>query len=204
MRGDLQADWSIPATRPGWAGRLERFMGPGKTRAESAVEGIGGVLCVLLIAIYCLPMISGRGVVEVVALVVVACDLVGGVLTNATNSAKRWYHRTRSSRGRLTFVGVHVAHLAVVAFLLLGEPAWFAANTLLLLGAALAIESAPVELRRPVAMAAYMAVLLINLIAFPVPALLDWFIPLFSLKLLICHLIPEVPVGSRTRPQPSV
>ncbi|MGK8523972.1 hypothetical protein ACRS6B_21560 [Nocardia asteroides] len=204
MRGDLQADWSIPATAPGWAGRVERFMGPGKTRAESAVEAIGGALCVLLLAIYSLPLLSGRGIVEVVALAVIACDLVGGVLTNATNSAKRWYHRTRSSRGRLTFVAIHTLHLAVVGLLLLDDPAWFAGNAALLLGSALSIELSPAGLRRPIAMAAYMTVFLLNLIVFPVPALLAWFIPLFFLKLLICHLIPEVPLGTRTRPQPGV
>ncbi len=179
-------------------------MGPGKTRAESAVEYTGGVVCVLLLGTYCWTALSGRSIAEVVALAVIACDLVGGVLTNATNSAKRWYHRTRSARGRLTFVAVHTLHIAVVGFLLLGDPAWFVANTLLLLGSALLIEAVPAALRRPVAMAAYMTVFLINLIALPVPALLAWFIPLFYLKLLICHLIPEVPVGTGHRPRPSV
>ncbi|WP_051047244.1 hypothetical protein [Nocardia asiatica] len=203
MRSDLDADWAIPATRPGWAGRLERFMGPGKTRAESAVECIGGAVCVILLVTYCWPMLSGRSVVEVGALAVMACDLVGGVLTNATNSAKRWYHRTGQARGRLTFVAVHTLHIAVVGLLLLGDPVWFVANTLLLLGSAVLIESVQAALRRPVAMAAYMTVFLINLIAFPVPALLAWFIPLFYLKLLICHLIPEVPIGTGRRSRPS-
>ncbi len=179
-------------------------MGPGKTRAESTVEYIGGAVCVILLVTYCWTRSPDRSVVEVGALAVIACDLVGGVLTNATNSAKRWYHRTGSSRGRLAFIAVHTVHLAVVGFLLLGDPAWFVANTLLLLGSALLIESVQAALRRPVAMAAYMTVFLINLIAFPVPALLAWFVPLFYLKLLICHLIPEVPTRhprqiSRTR-----
>ncbi|MEV6322871.1 hypothetical protein AB0M45_16990 [Nocardia sp. NPDC051787] len=204
MRGDLHVDWSIPATSPGWTGHLERFMGPGKTRAESAVEYIGGAICLLLLARYCWPMLSGRGIAEVVVLAVIAADLVGGVLTNATNSAKRWYHRTPSSRGRLAFVAVHTAHLAVVGLALLGDPVWFVGNTLLLLGCALLIESVPVALRRPVAMAAYMTVLLINLIAFPPPALLAWFIPLFYLKLLVCYLIPEAPIATRGHSRPSI
>ncbi|WP_330230728.1 hypothetical protein OHA40_33125 [Nocardia sp. NBC_00508] len=204
MRGDLQADWAIPATSAGWAGRLERFMGPGKSRAEAAVEYVGGAICLLLLVSYCWPKFSDRSVAEIAVSIVIACDVVGGVLTNATNSAKRWYHRTRSSGGRLGFVAVHTLHLAVVGFLLLDDPVWFVANTLLLLGSALLIESVPAGLRRPVAMAAYMAVLLVNLIAFPVPALLAWFVPLFYLKLLVCHLIPEVPIATRGRPRPSM
>ncbi|WP_067475229.1 hypothetical protein [Nocardia amamiensis] len=204
MRSDLHIDWAIPATPPGWAGRLERFMGPGKTRAESAVEYIGGAMCLLLLATYCWPMLSDRSIAEVVVLAIIAADLVGGVLTNATNSAKRWYHRTPSSRGRLAFVAVHTVHLAVVGVVLLADPVWFAGNTLLLIGSALLIESVPADLRRPVAMAAYMTALLINLIALPVPALLAWFIPLFYLKLLVCHLIPEAPIAVRGRSHPSI
>ncbi|MGK8558942.1 hypothetical protein [Nocardia gipuzkoensis] len=204
MRSDLQVDWAIPATSPGWAGRLERFMGPGKTRWESAVEYLGGAIGILLLVSYCRPMLSDRSIAEVVALAVIAFDLVGGVLTNATNAAKRWYHRTPASRGRLAFVAVHTVYLAVVGLMFLGDPAWFIGNTLLLLGSALLIESAPVGLRRPVAMAAYMTVLLVNLIVFPVPALLAWFIPLFYLKLLVCYLIPEAPIATRGRSLPSM
>ncbi|MET9214761.1 MULTISPECIES: hypothetical protein [unclassified Nocardia] len=200
MRTDLHPDWTIPPTSPGWAGRIEQFMGPGKTRAESAVEYLGGAVCVLLLLAYCWPELDGWSLAERVVLVVIVLDLVGGVLTNATNSAKRWYHRTRSSRGRLSFVAVHTLHLAVVGLWLLGDPRWFLGNTVLLMGSALLIESVPAYLRRPVAMAAFMVVFSINLIIFPVPAALVWFIPLFSLKLLICHLIPEIPVATGTRP----
>ncbi|MGS2810630.1 hypothetical protein [Nocardia sp. MW-W600-9] len=169
MRTDLRADWTIPATSPGWAGRIEQFMGPGKTRSESAVEYVGGAVCVLLLLTYCRPELSDRSIAERVVLVLVVLDLVGGVLTNATNSAKRWYHRTRSSRGRLAFVAAHTLHLAVVGLWLLGDPAWFLGNTVLLIGS----------------------------------ALLVWFIPLFFLKLLICHLIPEIPVATGERPGPT-
>ncbi|MEV6523724.1 hypothetical protein AB0M43_17375 [Longispora sp. NPDC051575] len=191
MRDDLRVDWRVPPDT-GW---LDRFMGPGKSRAESLVEYVGGACCVALLAAYCWRTADGLSSLQLTVIGVLALDLVGGVLTNATNAAKRWYHRTPSPRGRLTFVAAHVLHLAAVAFLVLPDgAAWFVVNTLLLLGAAVLIERVAPHLRRPVAMSAYMVAVLVNLLAFPVPAVLAWFAAFFFLKLLVCHLVPEAPL----------
>ncbi len=67
----------------------------------------------------------------------------------------------------------------------------------LLLGGAALVEGVPVHLRRPTAMAAYLAALLVNVAVAPLPAELAWVPPLFFLKLLVCHLVPEAPLRSR-------
>ncbi|MEV7171478.1 hypothetical protein ACIPRL_18660 [Streptomyces sp. NPDC090085] len=199
MRTDLRISWEIPATPPGLAGRLERFMGPGKTRSESAVETVGLIGCALLLAAGLWESGAARewtaGQLVVVALA--GLDLIGGVLTNATNAAKRWYHRADrgARRARLVFVSAHLLHLAAVGlYVLSGDLAWTAGNAVLLLGGAAAVEFAPVHLRRPVSMAVLMAAVLVNLFWLPVPAALAWFAPLFFLKLLVCHLVPEAPL----------
>ncbi|MFF0550869.1 hypothetical protein ACFYUL_18115 [Streptomyces sp. NPDC004311] len=199
MRTDLRISWEIPATPPGLAGRLERFMGPGKTRSESAVETLGLIGCALLLAAGLWESGAARewtaGQLVVVALA--GLDLIGGVLTNATNAAKRWYHRADrgARRARLVFVSAHLLHLAAVGlYVLSGDLAWTAGNAVLLLGGAAAVEFAPVHLRRPVSMAVLMAAVLVNLFWLPVPAALAWFAPLFFLKLLVCHLVPEAPL----------
>ncbi|MFF7298774.1 hypothetical protein [Streptomyces sp. NPDC008265] len=199
MRTDLRISWEIPATPPGLAGRLERFMGPGKTRSESAVETVGLIGCALLLAAGLWESGAARewtaGRLVVVALA--GLDLIGGVLTNATNAAKRWYHRADrgARRARLVFVSAHLLHLAAVGlYVLSGDLAWTAGNAVLLLGGAAAVEFAPVHLRRPVSMAVLMAAVLVNLFWLPVPAALAWFAPLFFLKLLVCHLVPEAPL----------
>ena len=48
MRAEI--DWTIPATPPGWRGSLERFMGPGKARAELRAELAGSLVCMALLA----------------------------------------------------------------------------------------------------------------------------------------------------------
>jgi hypothetical protein len=203
MRTDLTVDWEIPPTPGGLSGRLERFMGPGKSRAEAAVELAGGVLLAILLT----AGVVGSGAhrdwsgAQTAVVALAGLDLIGGILTNATNAAKRWYHRQAPGvrRARLVFVSAHLAHLATMGLVVLdGDWGWILANSALLLTAAVTIEFTPVHLTRPVAMAAYTAAVLVNLFWLTVPAVLAWFAPLFFLKLLVCHLTPEAPLTRKT------
>ncbi|MGW5067531.1 hypothetical protein ACWEQJ_15665 [Streptomyces cyaneofuscatus] len=199
MRTDLKVDWRIPPSPPGWTGRLERFMGPGRTRAESVVEAGGGIAVALVLAAF-LWRVDSRpdwSALQWAVVAVVGLDLIGGVLTNASNAAKRWYHRQnpRGRRSRLTFVGMHTLHLAAIGLVVLdGDWIWTLGNAAALLMGAVLVEFAPVALTRPVAMACYMAAVLLNLGWLEVPAALAWFAPLFFLKLLVCHLVAEAPL----------
>jgi hypothetical protein len=199
VRADVRADWEIPPTPPGWAGRLERFMGPGKSRAESAVESAGLAVCAgaLAAGVWHSGAFGGWSAVQLAVVILAGLDLVGGVLTNATNAAKRWYHRPGSGRrrARLAFVAVHLLHLAAVGLLVLsGDWAWTLGNAVLLLGGAAAVEFTPLHLKRPLSMAAFMTAVLVNLFWLRTPDALAWFAPLFFLKLLVCHLVPEAPL----------
>jgi hypothetical protein len=202
VRADVHIDWDIPPTPPGWRGELQRLLGPGKSSAEYAVELVGGGVCVALLA--CLAWRTGAyhdwSPLQAALITLVALDLVGGVLTNSTNAAKRWYHRPApgTARARLVFVSTHVMHLAAVALVMLDDAwPWLLVNASLLLACAVLIELVPLYVKRPAAMAAYLAALLVNLAWFALPAALAWLVPLFFLKLLVCHLVPEAPLAAR-------
>ncbi|MFD5410484.1 hypothetical protein ACFV4Q_18345 [Streptomyces nojiriensis] len=202
MRTDLEIHWEIPPTSPGPLGRLERFMGPGKSRSESAVEILGAGGCAVLLAagVWSSGIHRDWSGLQWTVVVLIGLDLLGGILTNATNSAKRWYHRQDAGarRARLLFVGAHVLHLAAMGLLVLGgDRGWTLGNAALLLSAAVVVEFTPVHLKRPAAMAGYSAAVVVNLFWLPVPAALAWFAPLFFLKLLVCHLVPEAPLERR-------
>ncbi|MGW7434018.1 hypothetical protein ACWGIN_31345 [Streptomyces sp. NPDC054861] len=202
MRTDLRISWEVPATRPGLAGRLERFMGPGKSRSESAVEILGLLGCALLLAVGVWTSHATRhwSTTQLVVVALAGFDLIGGVLTNATNAAKRWYHRAApgARRARLVFVSAHLIHLAAMGLVVLsGDQTWTLVNGALLLGGAVIVEFSPLHLRRLLAMALWMAAVLVNLFWLPLPAALAWFAPLFFLKLLVCHLVPEAPLERR-------
>ncbi|WP_043626408.1 hypothetical protein [Nonomuraea candida] len=195
-----EIDWDIPATPPGWKGALQRFMGPGKTRAEQQAELTGSLACTALLGWHLIAAPIHGSWPQWALAALIGLDLVGGVMTNATNAAKRWYHH-KPPRARLGFVAAHTAYLAAMAFVVMDTAwSWFLANTTLLLAGALLIEKARLEAKRPAAMAAYMTAILVNQTALPVPDTLDWFTTLFFLKLLVCHLVPEAPLRSPGRP----
>ncbi|MFJ3723035.1 hypothetical protein ACIPYQ_10750 [Streptomyces sp. NPDC090045] len=202
MRADLRISWEVPATPPGLAGRLERFMGPGKSRSESVVETLGLLGCALLLAagLWTSGATRDWSTAQLVVVALAGLDLIGGVLTNATNAAKRWYHRADpgARRARLLFVSAHLIHLAAMGLVVLsGDLAWTLTNAALLIGGAVGVEFTPVHLKRPAAMALLMAAVVVNLFWLPVPTALAWFAPLFFLKLLVCHLVPEAPLERR-------
>lgn len=199
---DLTVDWEIPPTTSGWVGRLERFMGPGKTRAETGIEILGGAFgFAALVAVSATDeVVRSWSSLQVALGVVLALDLVGGALTNATNSAKRWYHRPGPGRvrARLAFVAAHVAHLAVVAFVLLPDDAtWWWTHVTLLAVAAVLIEVVPVEVKRPTAVAALVCAVALGQAFAPVDGVLALVPVLFHLKLLLGHLVPEAPLVPR-------
>jgi hypothetical protein len=199
----LEIDWTIPATPPGWKGSFERFMGPGKSRLELRTELTGSAVCMALLIWHLLAAPIEAGWPQWILVVFIGLDLVGGVMTNATNAAKRWYHN-KPPRSRLLFVAAHVTYLAAMAFIVLDTAwVWFLVNTALLLAGALLIETITVEAKRPAAMAAYMAAVLINLTLLPLADGLEWFTTLFFLKLLVCYLVPEAPIRSANQePEP--
>ena len=122
-------------------------------------------------------------------------DLVGGILTNATSAAKRWYHRpSQGWHQHLAFVSLHLVHIALVALLLRGgDWGFFLGVSGYLLSASLLILRSPLYLQRSIALGFYSLALLGNAyLVSPTPGL-EWFLPLFFLKLLVSHLPYETP-----------
>ena len=124
-----------------------------------------------------------------------ALDITGGVVTNATGAAKRWYHRPgQGFKQHFLFTAIHLLQLAVVGWLFRGDGLVYVAvlYPVLLLGA-VCILAAPLRIRRPTAMACYAAALAVSLYVTGLTPGLEWFEPLFFLKLFVAHLLDEAP-----------
>ncbi|HEX2131974.1 MAG TPA: hypothetical protein VHH15_10450, partial [Actinophytocola sp.] len=114
-------------------------------------------------------------------------------------TAKRWYHRPgRGFRQHARFVVGHV-HPFVLAAVFPGF-GWGAAGVVYgyLVVAALVVLVLPEYLRRPAALTLAGVGVVVGA-ALQVPAGLAWFVPLFYLKLLVAHLVPESAVTFRAR-----
>ncbi|MFP4152012.1 MAG: hypothetical protein ACLFSV_04160 [Alkalispirochaeta sp.] len=194
-------DWSHPAPRRGLAGARDQLTGPGPEPAELRLQF--GSAAVAAVAAGLWYRHAGNGSLLLLAFaVVMAFDIAGGVVTNATSTAKRWFHREgQGFREHVCFEALHLLHILVLA-LLFAEGDWilFGALSTALIASTVVILVSPLYLKRPVAMALYGAVVVVLPAIVSAPAGMEWFIPLFYLKLLIGHLLPEEPYRPTVEP----
>lgn len=179
--------------RPGLGGWLDRIVGPHGTPGElwlQFVPSISAAIALPLVAIsWQLPWNS----VQLAIATLFAFDLTGGIVTNATPAAKRWYHRPgQTFRHHFGFVAIHGLHLFIVATLFRGGDWFFFGLTysFLLLGSSL-ILTVPRDLGRPVALLLCGIGLLFGFYLIPPTVGLEWFLPFLWLKLFVGHLLPE-------------
>jgi len=196
MRNDIQINWQTPRVKAGWVGAIEKFMGPGKTKSESMIEVVALILISGLIFFRYKQVVIDSLLAkwQLAILVLLLLDLVGGVITNSTNAAKRSYHESPSSKGRFIFIFCHTIHLLVISLLFLNFDWYFLAfNSAVLFLGAFAIERVQIQTKRPLAMLLFMAVVGVHSFIFQLPTYLELFPALFYLKLFVCFLVTEVP-----------
>ena len=186
---------TVPVPRDGWKGQLDRFIGPGATPAELVLQLVPSVLAAIAAPLYVSMLPIDWTAWQLGAIAILGFDLVGGVLTNATAAAKRWYHRPGQGwQQHMAFVLVHLFHIGMVALLFRGGDGLFfvGGSCYLVLSAGLILAS-PLYLQRPIALGLYGLVLVCDrYLVTPNPGL-EWFLPLFFLKLLVSHLLKESP-----------
>ena len=188
-------DWSFPEPRKGAWGVLDRFVGPGATKAENILQFTVPFVAALAAVSYSLAFPLDWTWFQYAVASVLALDLSGGVVTNATSSAKRWFHRAGQSRlDHGKFILLHFGHLILVCWLFgAWDLTWMSINMSLLAGATLSILWSPLYLQRPVAYIAFGVTLMLTQCVLSPFVGLEWFLPLFYLKLLVSHLLLEAP-----------
>ncbi|MBK8900419.1 MAG: hypothetical protein IPM53_04485 [Anaerolineaceae bacterium] len=193
----MKIEWTPPEPRPGLAGAWDKFIGPGATNAELWLELLGalGLTAVLTLINFTQRSELNWTTWQWLVFLLFAFDLSGGIITNATSGAKRWYHRPEQRFiDHVGFVALHGIHLAVVAWLFRdGDWLYFAIYYGWLLGGTAVILRTPLYLQRPLALLLYSGTLLLNSSLILPTAGLGWFIPFFFLKLLVAHLLLEAP-----------
>jgi hypothetical protein len=194
-RRKMAINWNFPSPRPGLAGALDRFIGPGATRAELALQFGLPALAAIAAPLYASRVVESWSWLQYAVCCILAFDTAGGIITNATSSAKRWYHRTgRGFKQHFGMVSLHLLHLLLVSWLYLSfDIWWFAITGAYLLFSATIVLSVPQYLQRPVAVTVYACALLMSIYVLSQPTGLEWFLPLFYLKLLVSHLPKEEP-----------
>ena len=181
-----------PQPRPGLLGSWDRLVGPGMRRDETVLV-LGTSVVGSALAGWVLAM-NGAGLWLILLGAFIAFDVIGGAVCNATETTKRWYHRSGATlRDHASFVGLHVLHIAIVAWAFRGagfDLAYAAALSACLLVAMAGVLLSPSHLKLPVAVTfCLIAIGLVLYVLGPTPGL-EWFVPALFLKLLVGHLVP--------------
>ncbi|WP_216212338.1 hypothetical protein [Amycolatopsis aidingensis] len=133
---------------------------------------------------------AGLGWLPVLVLGIVAFDMFGGAVANATTAAKHRFHAPgRTWRRHLGFVAIHLQPFLLA--LVVPGFGWATAAVVYagVLAGAVLVLAVPGQLRRPAAFAvAVLGAAAATML--PVPDPVAWFVPTLLIKLLLGHLLP--------------
>lgn len=191
---DADPGASIPRPRKGIKGAWDNFIGPGATAAENGLflgaASLGGVFQV----VYGIFIDMGWTWWQWTLVLIMAIDIAGGVVANASNVLKRWYFRPgKTNKSRLGFVALHIYPL--LDGLLFRNDGWVYGIILyvfLLTGASLVLL-VPLYLKRPVSAFLILSGFYLGFWVFSPTKGLEWLFPALLLKLISGNLIPEEP-----------
>ena len=191
----MSASKNYLSPRPGLPGLLDRITGPKATTSELLIQFIPPTIFAVAAPIYAQDLSIDWNLGQLGLISLLGFDLGGGILTNATSSAKCWFHREEQTwQNHLAFVSIHLFHIFLVALLFRNSDwSFFWIVSSYLMTASVLIVRTPLYLQRPVALGFYTLALLGNLYLFDPTSGLEWFLPLFFLKLLVSHLLHETP-----------
>eukprot|EP00567_Pseudictyota_dubia_P005053 CAMPEP_0197453530 /NCGR_PEP_ID=MMETSP1175-20131217/35213_1 /TAXON_ID=1003142 /ORGANISM="Triceratium dubium, Strain CCMP147" /LENGTH=199 /DNA_ID=CAMNT_0042986845 /DNA_START=90 /DNA_END=689 /DNA_ORIENTATION=- len=179
--------------------KLDCFIGPGATTAELVLQFgaavVVGVGC-LLVFRETQPDVSPQ---KNVIVALIGLDMAGGIITNSTSAAKRWFHRPgQGFKEHMSFIAIHALQIATVAFQFVANEGekwlYFGLVYFVLLVSAAIVLIVPSYLQRPTAMT-LVATLIPASMSKQVPQTpgMEWFLPLLFIKLLVSHLVKETP-----------
>lgn len=185
-----------------YTGKTDYSFGTG---AESTEKWLG-TLASFIVPIYLIyQLMSGTmewGILQTIVAFLIAFDVSGGLVSNALNSCKRFYHAPlKKEDGRLAFLLKNhlffsLIHIhPIIVGLVYGNSNWLYGLTwygIFMLSVFL-VQFTPLYLKRPVAMMLIMIAILLNFGLIEAIVGFEWLIPLLFLKIIYGHLVQEEP-----------
>ena len=108
-------DWETPEQSKGLGRVVDELIGPGATRAEIVLVFVVGIIGGCAVIAYQYVVGLGWDLLQLIVGAIIAFDIAGGVIANATSTAKRWYHREgQGFKQHFGFVVVHFIHLSII------------------------------------------------------------------------------------------
>jgi hypothetical protein len=191
----MRINWKHPEPRQGLAGVLDRFVGPGATKGELFLQFTFALLMSISVILYAHFNNLGWSVIQHIVAALIAFDLAGGIVTNATASAKRWYipmwHKTKWC---WTLIATNIFAPFLVAWVFRSMD-WFFGMVVYSYAviAPILLLKVPLHLQRPTAFILFCGAMLTDIYLFkPIPGL-EWFLPFYFMKVILSQAIREEP-----------
>ncbi|MDY6782847.1 MAG: hypothetical protein SW833_09925 [Cyanobacteriota bacterium] len=180
--------------REGFPGIWDSIVGPNMPATEMWLFVIPTLIATVAVPLYAVLNELGWNLVQLTIAAILAFDLVGGAIVNSTQTTKRWHHKPEYRfKHHFLFVAIHL-HPLIVAWLYPGGNWTYSlfAYSYLIFATALILLSPP-YLQRAVSIILYMGSLLLSsYLLSPIPGM-EWFLPVYFLKLLISYLPQDIP-----------
>jgi len=190
-----QAQWEYPEPRKGLGGLWDNFFGPGATTLEVLITLISSLVALIALLYYAYVKDLGWSVIQNIVAGVLVFDLAGGVVWNATTTAKRWFHRKEQTPLKhIGFVAVHIVQIFLFSFFFRGlDIVYIIVAYVYLLVSSFAVVFSPVRIQRALALILVMGAFVLSTYVFSLTPGFEWFLPALFTKLLISHLTYEEP-----------
>ena len=185
-----------------YSGKPDGFFGTGATQAEQNLVWLLGILSTALLGWYWWSHAMDWSWWQYAIALLLALDVLGGVVANSLNSCKRFYHSpiqpeetgfTALAKNHFAFTLLHI-HPILIG-LVFGNMnwaygiIWYAVMVIVSAG----VQRLPLYLQRPAAMGIIMLAILLNYYVIPPVAGFEWFIPALFLKIVYGHIVQEEP-----------
>lgn len=185
-----------------YSGKPDGFFGTGATQAEQNLVWLFGVVSTALLSWFWWHNAMDWYWWQYAIALLLALDVLGGVVANSLNSCKRFYHSpvqpeetgfTALAKNHFIFTALHV-HPIIIG-LLFGNMnlSYGAIWYFVLVTFSGNILRMPLYLHRPAAMGIIMLAILVNYYIIPPIAGFEWFIPALFLKIVYGHIVQEEP-----------
>ncbi len=190
-----ESNWEYPEPREGIAGQWDKFIGPGATAGEQLIALIPASLAALAIVVYAFVKDFNWTIFQYSIAFLLTFDMIGGVLTNATSAAKRWYHREGETRAKhLGFIAIHIFQIVLVSWLFRDFDLQYIIGVFLyLMLSAAIVTQVPLRIQRSAALLLVCGSIVLSLYIYSPTSGFEWFIPVLFIKLLVSHLTIEEP-----------
>lgn len=171
---------------------LGYITGPGATRGEILLQFSVAIAAAVAIPAWALAAGVDWVFWQTIIASLVSFDLFGGIATNSTASAKRWFHRpSRTERHHLGFVLLHLHPFLIAGVFGVHDWLWAAWVYGFIAGGASVILASPTPLREPIALSLVGFATVGIFVGPEAPPFFDWILPVLALKLLAAHLLAE-------------